>query len=94
MTDTELTILLGLLKIALHRADTAVDELLKAMLHGAYGMIVRKGVTLDLQEIYHQMLVVGHAEWQYRAREQDVPMPPWLRQGIHDLLLSQKAVQE
>ena len=82
--------LLQLLKIDLGITHSLRDEYFMTLLQSSKKEIERKGVTLEMNHMDDQMLVVDYAAWVYRNRQNNLPLAPHLRFRIHNRLI-QKA---
>ena len=73
--------------------STIYDDLFNSLLATAESSIEREGITLNLDETEDNQLIVGYATWLFKQREQpDMQMPRWLRYGLNNKVLHQKAV--
>lgn len=85
---------LGLLKANIGAiGSTLYDDLLLSLLTSAVSMIEREGITLDVDSVEDNNLIVGYAAWLFQQRETpDMQMPRWLRYNLNNKVLHQKAV--
>jgi hypothetical protein len=85
---------LNLLKANLSAIGSSIyDELFLSLLTSAKSMIEREGITLDLDELEDNNLIVGYATWLFQQRESPkMPMPRWLRYNLNNRVLHEKAV--
>lgn len=75
--------------------STLYDDLFTSLLTSAKSMIEREGITLDLEAVEDNNLIVGYATWLFQQREQpDMQMPRWLRYNLNNKALQQKAVSD
>ena len=73
--------------------STIYDDLFTSLLTSAKSMIEREGITLDLDEVEDNNLIVGYATWLFQQREKpEMEMPRWLRYNLNNKVLQQKAV--
>jgi hypothetical protein len=73
--------------------STIYDDLFTSLLSSAVSMIEREGITLDMDAVEDNNLIVGYATWLFQQREQpDMEMPRWLRYNLNNKVLHQKAV--
>lgn len=99
MTEDQQTVILKLLEHDLEldftfyddEAKEAKEEQLLIYINAAIGMIEREGVTLNLEEFDHELLLVMYASWLYDKRKNPtVQMPRMVRYNLNNLLFSQK----
>lgn len=81
--DTMLT----MLKIDLGIKGTAYDHRLTQYLQYSRGEVEGKGVTLDIDDIQDQQLVVMYAAWLWRRRDSGEGMPRMLRYTLNNRLV-------
>ncbi len=73
--------------------STLYDDLFLSLLTSSVSMIEREGITLDMDSVEDNNLIVGYATWLFQQREQpDMEMPRWLRYNLNNKVLHQKAV--
>lgn len=84
---------LELLKIDIMAAGSSIyDQLLTRLLITAEEAIRREGAALDLENYEHNQYIIGYAAWLFKQRENpEMKMPRWLRYGLNNLIISQKA---
>ncbi len=65
---------LELLKLDLGISTDKRDKYFNAVLEAAVLELKRKGISLDLTNADDQMLLSDYAAWQYRKRQENIPM--------------------
>ena len=65
---------LELLKLDLGISTDKRDKYFNAVLKAAVLELKRKGISLDLTNADDQMLLSDYAAWQYRKRQENIPM--------------------
>lgn len=82
------------LKIDLGIMTTAYDERLKAYISHAMREIERESVTLDLESIADQELVIQYASWMWRKRETGEGMPRMIRWQLNNRIFDRTGDSE
>ena len=69
---------------------TTYDERLTEILETSGQAISDRGITLDLESLRDQQLVIMYAAWLWRRRDNMVAMPDMLRCELHSRLVMGK----
>ena len=91
MSEVSILSALGLVKHRLNRADTALDEYLRARVDAAARQLEQIGITLT-DSVDDVMLVTDLAVWKYQNRDKPGEMPAWLRLARRERWLNNRAV--
>ncbi|MED4016994.1 hypothetical protein [Sutcliffiella cohnii] len=83
--------LLILLKLDLGISNNARDEYFLSLIDSSKAEIERRGITLDFQDIEDQMLVSDYAAWQYRKRQEDVPLARNIIARLRNRIIKERA---
>lgn len=82
---------LKLLKIDLGITHEKRDAYFNALLQGVLKELENKGILLDLEEAEDQMLLSDYAAWQYRKRQEDMPLARNLDWRIKNRIVKARA---
>jgi hypothetical protein len=86
--------LLNLFKIDLGITHDVRDSFFLELLKSSMGEIERKGITLDLTRSDDSMLVVDHALWTYRNRQEDVGLSRNIQLRIRNRIVEERIVKQ
>jgi len=86
--------LLPLLKMDLGITHSLRDEYFLNLLKGAKNEIERKGFELDLADIEDQVLLVDYTAWNYRKRQEDVPLARNIQARIRNRIIKERVLRE
>ena len=82
---------LKLLKLDLGVSTDKRDEYFNAVLESAVLELKRKGIFVDLTSADDQMLLSDYAAWQYRKRQEDVPISNNLKRRLMNRKMRNRA---
>lgn len=82
--------ILELLKLDLGVTHTKRDAYFVSLINGVIATIERR-VTINVDEVEDQMLVADYAAWQYRHRQEDLPISKNLQQRLRDRIVKARA---
>jgi hypothetical protein len=86
--------LLNLLKIDLGITHNLRDAFFISLIQGTIKEIERRGITLDLKAADDQMLVVDYAAWNYRKRQEDIPLANNLQHRIRNRVIKERIAKQ
>ena len=82
---------LELLKIDLGITHNKRDAYFNALLSSVKKELENKGLVIDIVEVDDQMLLSDYAAWQYRKRQEDVPLARNLDWRIKNRIVKERA---
>lgn len=84
--------IMQLLKIDLGITHNARDTFFNALIISAENELIEKGIELNKALIDDQMLISDYAVWQYRKRQEDVPLSQSLQWRIRNRIVKGRAI--
>lgn len=81
--------LLAALKVNLGITGSGYDARLGQLIAAAKEAIAREGAKLNLQSFENCQIVIMYADWMWRKRDTQEPMPKMLRWQLNNLIFSQ-----
>jgi hypothetical protein len=81
---------LKLFKIVLGVTHNARDDYFIPMLQARQAELAAKGIDLDLTKSEDQILLCDYAEWVYKKRAEDAPMPQNLQWRIRNRIAKER----
>ena len=82
--------LLTALKVNLGIVGSGYDARLGQVIKAAKEAIAREGAKLNYQSFENCQIVIMYADWLWRKRDTQEPMPQMLRWQLNNLIFSQK----
>ena len=90
MADKQINIL-ALLKQDIGIKNNAKDAYFKTLIKSSKSELARKGIKLDTKTVDDAMLLSDFAAWNYRKRQEDVPLPANLQNRIKNRIIHRRA---
>ncbi len=94
MNEETKTLLLSLLKLDLGITHNLRDAYFYNILESANSEIKTMGATLNLENADDQMLLIDYAVWNYRHRQENVPLSRSIQFRIHNRLIRRAGVPD
>ncbi|MDH5161508.1 hypothetical protein [Heyndrickxia oleronia] len=87
MDEKTKSTLLNLLKLDLGITHNLRDTYFNNILDSSYNEIITMGASLNLTNTDDQMLIVDFAAWNYRNRQENIPLSRSIQFRIHNRLI-------
>ncbi|MBU5214979.1 hypothetical protein NST63_27370 [Heyndrickxia sp. FSL W8-0496] len=87
MDEKTKSTLLDLLKLDLGITHNLRDPYFNSILDSSYNEIITMGASLNLSNTDDQMLIVDFAAWNYRNRQENIPLSRSIQFRIHNRLI-------
>lgn len=83
--------ILGLFKQDMGIRGNAKDAYFKTLIESSKRELERKGIKLDATSVDDAMLVSDFAAWNYRKRQENVPLPANLQDRIRNRIIRRRS---
>lgn len=90
MADRQINIL-ELFKQDMGIKNNAKDSYFKTMIKASEKELERKGIRIDKSSVDDAMLLSDFATWNYRKRQENVPLPANLQDRIKNRIMRRRA---
>lgn len=94
MAEINQLTVLQLFKLDLGIKNASKDAYFESLITASAQELERKGIQLDKNCVEDAMLLADYAAWNYRKREENVPLPTNLVQRIRNRIVSVRARRE